>query len=280
MKKFSKILSVALLVALVLSLGVANAFAAKPQAVGTATATITAPEGDHVYEIYQIFAGDLATNESGAKVLSNVIWGTNSGGRGEGVNVGDEVAQSVLNELAATTGNDTQKLAVITKYVDLTGEAVGEVTNGESVTVPTGYYLIKDKDGTVDSDEAVTQYIVEVVGATNITRKADQPSSFKKVDDKNDSTSAEDATSWQDSADYDVGDVVPYQLTATIPATVRLDDFTKYELTFVDTISKGLTYNAESVSIKVNGTQVATTEPTITDAADESGAYVGGKVLT
>ena len=50
MKKFSKILSVALLVALVLSLGVANAFAA-----GEGSLTVTNAEPDTTYNLYKIF---------------------------------------------------------------------------------------------------------------------------------------------------------------------------------------------------------------------------------
>lgn len=37
------------------------------------TFTITAPNNNHTYEIYQIFTGDLS---EGGKTLSNVKWGS------------------------------------------------------------------------------------------------------------------------------------------------------------------------------------------------------------
>ena len=66
MKKFSKILSVALLVALVFSLGITNAFAANP------TLKVTDPVNGHKYSYFQLFTGDVSAD---GKKLSNVKWG-------------------------------------------------------------------------------------------------------------------------------------------------------------------------------------------------------------
>lgn len=35
----------------------------------------------HEYEVYQIFTADVVTDESGAKVLTSVKWGTNAKNR-------------------------------------------------------------------------------------------------------------------------------------------------------------------------------------------------------
>ena len=69
-----------------------------------------------------------------------------------------------------------------------------------------GYYLVKDKDGSV---------------------------------------------SGQDSADYDIGDAVPFQLTGTVAQDYN-DYKGAYQLVFHDTLSNGLTFNASSVKVYVN----------------------------
>ncbi len=225
MKKMKKLLSLVLTVAMVVAMGITT-FAATNY-------TITAPATDHQYEIYQIFTGDLA-EENGTKILSNVKWGKNGTGT-----EGEKVAEAILTELKDTTGTDSAKLAVIKKYAKLTSTPVATITKGATYSATAGYYLIKDKDNSLDPEDAdaYTTYIVEVVGDTTITPKSDVPTVEKKVKEKNDTTDIE--TGWQDAADYDIGDNVPFQLTGTMPS--KLDDYSKYSYTFTDTLSTGLT---------------------------------------
>lgn len=206
------------------------------------TTTITAPTNDdHVYEVYQIFTGKL---ESG--VLSDVKWGEN--GTGE---TGKAVDSSILETLSGlANSSDADKLAKIKTYVNLDGDGIGTVTNGSSITVPTGYYLIKD-NGPVTEGDAYSLYVVEVVGPTTITPKKGTTTSEKKVDDKNDSTTDEDETNWSDSADYDIGDEVPFLLKATIAEDYG--NYEKYKLIFHDVESTGLTFKSDSVVVKVDG---------------------------
>ena len=69
----------------------------------------------------------------------------------------------------------------------------------------------------------------------------------KKVKDTNDTTSV--TSGWQDSADYDIGDTIPYQLTATMGDLSRYDH---YYVEFVDTMTH-LTYTGIT-SVKVGDT--------------------------
>lgn len=78
-----------------------------------------------------------------------------------------------------------------------------------------GYYLVKDKDGSV---------------------------------------------SGQDSAEYDIGDAVPFQLTGIVAQDYN-DYKGAYQLVFHDTLSNGLTFNASSVKVYVNDS----TDPVDTD---------------
>ena len=54
--------------------------------------------------------------------------------------------------------SDTEKLTEIQKYVKLDSEKFGTVSNGNPLTVPTGYYLIKD-NGPVNDGEAYSYHL-------------------------------------------------------------------------------------------------------------------------
>ena len=216
--------------------------------------TISAPDGStRTYDVYQIFTGDLHEG-----VLSNIKWGKNGTGT-----EGTAVDQTTLDALAAVNGkSDTEKLTEIQKYVKLDSEKFGTVSNGNSLTVPTGYYLIKDT-GPVNDGEAYSLYVVQVVGPTTISPKVGTTTSDKKVKDTNDSA-ANSTTDWQDSADYDIGDAVPFKLSATIA-----QDYTSYthgyKLTFHDKEGAGLTFNASSVKVYVDGEEITSGFTVVTE---------------
>lgn len=65
-----------------------------------------------------------------------------------------------------------------------------------------------------------------------LLEKHGTPTMEKKVLDKNDTDNTEDkAIGWQDGADYDIGDEVPFQITATLS---EMPNFSSYYLEFVD----------------------------------------------
>lgn len=236
MKHMKKLASFLLALVMVFSLAT-TAFAADT--------TITAPAGStRTYDVYQIFTGDLS-----GKVLSNVKWGKNGTGT-----VGEAVPQDTLDALAKVNSlSDTEKLAEISKYVNLNSEKFGTVSDGSPLNAPTGYYLIKD-NGPVGDGEAYSLYVVQIVGPTTISPKVSTVTSEKKVDDKNDSNTTQDEVKWEDSADYDIGDDVPFQLKATIAQDY--DNYKVYKLTFHDKESAGLTFKPDTVVVKIDGTTV------------------------
>ena len=249
MKLFKKIMAVAITLAMALALCV-PAFADEGDSNAAdsnteATYTITAPGNDHQYEIYQIFTGDYSNG-----ILSNEKWGANGTGT-----KGDAVSETILTELknVKSSASDADKLAVITKYADLKSTPVGTVTNGSTYKAVAGYYLIKDKDNTVTGNDAYTTYIVQVLGNVTIKSKSDVPSFEKKLKDTNDTTG--ETSGWQDSADYDIGDQVPFKLEGTIAS--NYDDYKTYYYAFHDKEEKGLTFNKDSVKVYV-GEQLIT----------------------
>ena len=217
--------------------------------------TISVDNGDtRSYDVYQIFTGKLS-----GTVLSDVKWGKNGTGTEN-----DSVNQTVLDALTAVNGkSNTEKLTEIKKYVKLDSEKIGTVSDGNPLTVPTGYYLIKD-NGPVEEGEAYSLHVVEIVGPTTISPKVGTTTSDKKVDDKNDSNTSQDATVWEDSADYDIGDDVPFKLSATIAQDYANYAY-GYKLTFHDVEEPGLTFNASSVKVYVDGTQITTGFTVVTE---------------
>ena len=237
-----------------LLLALVMVFALATTAFAAENTTISAPEGStRAYDVYQIFTGDLHKG-----VLSNIKWGKNGTGTEK-----TAVDQATLDALAAVNSkSDTEKLTVIQNYVDFDSTAIGTVSNGNSLTVPTGYYLIKDK-GSVNDGEAYSLYVVQVVGPTTISPKVGTTTSDKKVKDTNDST-ANSTTDWQDSADYDIGDAVPFKLSATIA-----EDYANYthgyKLTFHDKEDAGLSFNRDSVKVYVGETLITTGYEVVTE---------------
>lgn len=207
--------------------------------------TITAPDNNRTYAVYQIMTGDLSKNDAGKEVLSNVKWGTNAAGKTGAVTADEMKAVIAINELTT----EAAKAAALAAYVNLNSDPVATVSKGNPAEVVSGYYLIKD-NGPVADKEAYSLYIVQVVGDTTIDPKVGTTSSQKKVDDKNDSNTSEDEVVWNDSADYDIGDQVPFQLKATICADYANYTY-GYKLTFHDKECEGLTFNKNSVKVYV-----------------------------
>lgn len=254
MKKMKKVMALLLSLVMVLSMSVV-AFATEEGSTTSGTYTITAPATSHQYEIYQIFTGDLHE-----ETLSNLKWGVNGSGT-----LGEAVSQDVINKLTAVnTKPDTEKLEVIKQYATLSNP-VDTITNGATYTAPAGYYLIKDKDGSVTGTDSYTLYIVKVVGNVTITPKSDVPSFEKKVKDINDST--EDTyTGWQDSADYDIGDDVPFKLEGTVATNYA--QYKQYYFAFHDNEEEGLTFNKDSVKVYVDDTEITKGYTVVTNTAD------------
>lgn len=155
--------------------------------------------------------------------------------------------------------------AVFAKIKTLEPET--KTSNDKFSGVDQGYYLIAE---TKTGDEGDTYSLVMLDTAGNdsvtVTTKEDRPELEKKVKEKNDSTGAE--SDWQDAADYDIGDNVPFQLTGTVDA--KYDNYGSYYYAFHDTMSDGLTFNADSVTVTVDGTAVTTGYEVVTEDLDDS----------
>ena len=254
MKHMKKLTGV--LLALVMTLSLATtAFADET----TYSITINNSAEGHTYEAYQIFTGDLAEKD-GKKVLSNIVWGRGISEAGKTA-LGDAAAKA---ETLKTEADAKAFAKEVAPYLTTAAGSANTVTDGKYVIsgLAAGYYLVKDKDDSLSGDaDAYTEYIIRVVGDATAEPKSDVPEVEKKVKDINDST--DDAmTDWQDSADHDIGDSVPFQLKATLADNVS--SYTTYKVVFHDTLSKGLTYNTDA-KVYIDGTETDgfTVTPTV-----------------
>ena len=254
MKLFKKLASFILAFAMVMAIAMPSVV----MAVDNYTITITPTTSDHTYEAYQIFEGKLSNDK-----LSDIKWGNA---------ITEEGKTALLNEYKAKDAADlAEKLSKfadkseqikefakkVSQYLQNPTSAKAEGNTATITVDKAGYYLIKDQDNSLgENDETYTEFIVKVVKNQTVAPKSNKPTSEKKVKDINDSEGTT-MTNWQDSADWDIGDKVPFQLKGTVAADY--DNYKVYKMTFHDHESKGLTFNKDSVKVYVDGKQVTDT---------------------
>lgn len=254
MKLFKKLASFILAFAMVMAIAMPSVV----MAVDNYTITITPTTSDHTYEAYQIFEGKLSNDK-----LSDIKWGNA---------ITEEGKTALLNEYKAKDAADlAEKLSKfadkseqikefakkVSQYLQNPTSAKAEGNTATITVDKAGYYLIKDQDNSLgENDETYTEFILKVVKNQTVAPKSNKPTSEKKVKDINDSEGTT-MTDWQDSADWDIGDKVPFQLKGTVAADY--DNYKVYKMTFHDHESKGLTFNKDSVKVYVDGKQVTDT---------------------
>lgn len=136
----------------------------------------------------------------------------------------------------------------------LTGKILTVTSDNKSFDLTeTGYYLIIDSAHGSDNVYLTTKYIlvaVDGIGGNNknIFVKTSKPDVVKKIVSEHDSTGA----TLEDADTVAIGDVVTYQIDATIPDYE--DSATNLTYTLTDVMSSGLTFTEiKSVEISTNG---------------------------
>ena len=263
MRKVKKLLGLLLAAVMVLAMGVPT-FAAEGDDY---TITINNETSGHTYEAYQVFQGDLSGN-----VLSNIDWGT-------GVN-GTDLQSALKEESAFANCNSAAKVAEVLDdygydsdemkaFADIAAKYL-TTANGTSVYVaasdgrsahytisnlPEGYYLIKDADTSLDGkkDDAYTDYILQVVKDVSVDPKSDVPSVEKKVQENSDKYDQNGGygDGYNDVADWNIGDEVPFKLIGTLPDKDSWVDYTTYTYIFHDSMSTGLSLVEESIHVYI-----------------------------
>lgn len=269
MKKLKK------LAAVLLSLAMTAMLSIPALAAGEYSITINNDKTGHTYEAYQIFAGDVASDaatdgETAGPILANVTWGNGVdagrlnellaalkadetiGAKFAGIeDAGD--AAAIADALDDATAADAAAFADVAAdflAATPTGQTNTHVENTRYVIdgLPSGYYLVKEIN--VPGDDTATDYIVQVLGNVTMDPKdTDIPTVEKKVAEKR--KYQEDGgygTFYNDVADWNIGDRVPFKLIGAIP---DMTDYDTYTYVFHDTLSAGLTLDMDSFDVYV-----------------------------
>lgn len=170
-----------------------------------------------------------------------------------------------VNDFEDDVNKDLQDLvSLLRDYVTDSLTAVNPTANqtvatgAETVTITgldSGYYLVLDAAG--DGEFSTTGMLYNVNDADlNISVKGSLPTINKEVwhnDITNQSPdwAPEGLTngSWDTVADYQIGDVVEYRITATTPVDLTGYDSSTYKYTITDTLTDGLEFDTSSISI-------------------------------
>lgn len=159
---------------------------------------------------------------------------------------------------------DTQHKDSFSDLTETSAAAIADTTDSTKgvatiTNLTSGYYLvfpemgstgnaISKDDTTARGTDAMLVNIPKNKGNTAATIKSTYPTVDKKVQ-------TTDGDDFKTDGNAQIGDKVTYQLTATVP---DMTDYTKYTFQFVDTLTKGLSYVDNSVSVKVGDTAITT----------------------
>ena len=183
-------------------------------------------------------------------------------------------AKDVADALSGLEDDDpkAQDFAdIIAGYLADTPTAKNDTASAGNVTLsdlPAGYYLIQDAadspSGEPASDKknngAKTRYILWVTTDEDVTAKSSAPSVVKKVQENTNITddykeNGETDDNYNDVADYNIGDAVPFRLYGTMPDT--LTDYDHYYYKFTDTLGTQFdTPLNTAIKVEIDGTDV------------------------
>ncbi len=247
----------------------------------------------HEFTVYQIFSATQADEDNA--LLCDIEWGSGVNvslllsklGSIEAFNVlkgedgvipanlsANEVA-TVLETILEEKGNDSAEVrafaALAHQCISGTGTKIGSSTTIDGTVVDgkaldAGYYLVVDVTSTNGQNTAKNLSLLQATKNTSmdITSKTAIPMVEKKVKEESfkepnqtDVTGYTFEEGYNDVADYDIGDDVPFMLIGTMPTT--LADYSTYRYVFHDTLSAGLTYN-ENVEVYLDDDNDYTTQ--------------------
>ena len=219
---------------------------------GSFTLTIDNAQAGHSYTAYQIFIGDYADG-----TLSNIKWGASViGASGMDASEYAEMLAEMDGQAAAQNVCQLVNLTAAGGYKTVAAQANSNETSAVFSELPAGYYLVADTTGGTANRQMA--YILQVAGNVTVMSKGvTAPIPQKKVRDFRDTDGS--FSDWQDSADWDIGDWIPFQLQATLP-TSGYERYKKYYLAFHDTMETGFElidpFNEGSIVVKVDGVEI------------------------
>lgn len=270
------------LTAVLLSLVMLLALVVPASAADTYSITIHNNKTGHTYEAYQIFAGTVSDDETdgetdGGPMLGDITWGSGVDGAAllaalKAANAGKYGTCTTAAEVAKALGTETATAADAAAFADIAAKRL--TTAAKTATAPNddgnyiiegldaGYYLVKDslQAGDNQTGQVLSDYIVQVLGNVAMEPKdSDIPTLEKKVAERSKYQMDEGyGMYYNDVADWNIGDSVPFKLIASIPNNI--ESYDEYEFVFHDTLSNAFTLERDSIKVFVAATTAATVE--------------------
>lgn len=253
-----------------------------PAAPQTYTLAITNPAAGHTYEVYQIFKG-YNTQDGDKEYLSDIDWGS-------GITSDDTSRQEMINKLkdanlydkhtAYVAGvNDATKVAMalsklaneaeqVDKFNEIVGAYLGTAAATKQAdgtaeiefTLPAGYYLVKDQNGSVGKNESYTKYLVKLVANASMNIKSQSMRLEKHILTGNQKVLANNAA---------MGDTVNYCLESRLS---EMDGYDTYTFIVHDELDAGLTFNND-VAVKIGANENNPSSITVEYAMQKDGNY-------
>jgi len=262
--------------ALVMSMGVTAAFATDPTGSITINPAVTDPKAPTTtYEAYKIFDMTTDGNVDGNGNYTAVAYTINSAW----ANFFADGAPGASYLVATDTG-DLNAIAVngTTKYINITESNVATFAKAayeyamETPVAATKSQSVEKGTTTVKfSDLALGYYMVYPVGASiNIDSYTSLVSLTSTDPDATIAQKAKYPTLEKTASDIsvEVGQTITYTLSSTVPDTTG---YSKYEMTFSDTTSAGLTFDGtDSIIVKIgDDTLTAGTDYTVSTTSPD-----------
>lgn len=303
MKAMKKFAAMMLSVIMVLALSV-PAFAAEHD---TVTITINDPMGvmpmadeplTRSYDAYKLL--NLTTSQSGDKVnyaytlndkyadiLKELVFAENwEESLGDKPDSKDKVTQEQVIAYLGTLTSDIKDddgtitqigsihdfMVKVYKKIEAAEPAISvdaTSSNGQFTDMAQGYWMIVDTTK-IEGNDTNSLIIVDTKGQDEIT--VTPKTSVPTVDKEVQENSTKD---WGDSADYNIGDNVPFKLTGTV--SEYYDYYETYKFVFHDTLSNGLTlaegFGVENVTVKVDGVEIESGFTVVTSGLDDGCSF-------
>lgn len=289
-RRFASLATAAILAACAVVPATMSALPVSAQTVTITQATGNA-EADHTYSAYQIFKGTVVDGAltgidwnkdivNDGALLTALKGDTQLGKYFANCTSAAEVAAALNAKVAGTeegtetsvfanNGALTQHFAELVKAnlkdnVTASATSAKNGTSAELNITADGYYLIVDDTANLQTG-AYSRYILTTVDADSdttlsIAQKASSPTVVKKVKENTDvddytytdARGSQTDKDYNDVADYNIGDAVPFKLYGTMPSTIG--DYEHYRYIFHDTLGTQFTAPAVGdVTVKVDG---------------------------
>lgn len=238
---------------------------------------------------YKIFDADVAKDENGQTLVSNIAWANDKVGAavkkaieefdtGATIATAQDAADWISNNVMHTgettsVASDSAAYKIAAAVAKVTGlddsSDYAATSNGVASNLSHGYWLFVTDASTVTGIETATAPIFAVVGdeAVSITEKTRIPTVDKQVFE---------GTSWGKVSDSQIGEKIKYKLIGTVADNI--DTFATYNYVFQDHLSVGLKADENSVAVTIDGKTVKPAgnyKVQVKDTKDESSKVTG-----